>query len=1138
MRLFEEIKIQDWSKLEEEILTWWKESEIFKKTLEQRHGAPRFVFYEGPPSANGKPGIHHVMARTVKDLFCRYKTMKGFLVERRAGWDTHGLPVELEVEKSLGIRKDDIGEKISVEEYNRLCRTAVMRYTEEWNSLTERMGFWLDLKKPYITFETTYIETVWYILKRLHSQGFLYKGYTIQPFSPAAGTGLSTHELNQPGCYRPVKDLAVTALFFLVEASRKRLLETAGLILDLPIGAAAWTTTPWTLPSNTGLGVHAEIEYQMVGIRNPYTTDPQAIIIATDALPRYLKPEDQVDASTFMNQIHLSSPEFQKSWCSLASFQGSLLEGLYYHPLLPYATPDTGDNFRIVTADFVSTVEGTGIVHLAPSFGADDFRTARQKNLGALTLVDRQGRFTKEVMDYAGEFVKAEYYSPEERAEMAGRQGRDKYLTVDERIVIRLKKEGKALQAGWYEHNYPHCWRTDKPIIYYPLDSWFIRTTAAREALIKNNAQIRWKPASTGTGRFGNWLENLVDWNLSRSRFWGIPLPVWRTEDGTEEICIGSLSELEEKLDEALQAGFMEKNPLKRLPGESQEAYYGRIDLHKPFVDQWVLVAPSGRPMRRESDLIDVWFDSGAMPYAQWHWPFENEAEFRVHFPADFIAEGVDQTRGWFFTLHVLATLLFDQPAFRNVVANGLVLDKNGNKMSKRLGNAIEPLTLAQKTGFDAIRWYMMSNAHPWENLKFDPEGPGAVLRGVMGTVHNAYLFLATYANVDRYRPQAYGAQRPYAGSHRFDLWILQRLNHTLRTVDQALENYEPLPACRAIENFINEDLSNWYIRLNRRRFWKSEKETDKVEAYDTLFTCLDALSRMMAPVAPFYSEKLFQMLWGLKPEDRQSVHAASFPEEVPLQKDEELEAEMQLARESASLALAIRKKLKIRVRQPLSRLIIPVRDEREAARVEKIAPLLKTEINVKEVVAARDDSAWIKKSARPNFKNLGPRFGARMQAVAEAINSLGKEEIHRLEKEGHVTLSVHGEWLTLSKEDIEIIATDVEGFHSASSGTVTVALDVQLTPELKKEGLARDIVNRIQNLRKELNLHVSDRIVLEVYGEGLTRDALQEYSHYICAEVLGEKMVWSDKEHLDYKFDIGENESFSLNLKKVHYEH
>lgn len=1131
MKIFEELKIPDWPAMEEDVLSWWKAHRIFEKSLSERDNAPRFIFYEGPPSANGKPGIHHVMARTVKDIFCRYKTMKGFRVERRAGWDTHGLPVELEVEKNLGIRKDDIGVKISVVEYNKKCREAVMRYTDEWNRLTERMGFWLDLSRPYITYETPYIETVWYLLKQLYNKQLLYKGYTIQPYSPAAGTGLSTHELNQPGCYRNVKDHSVTALFFLEEDSQKRLSEKLGLKVSLPLAAAAWTTTPWTLPSNTGLGVNAELPYDIVALYNPYNGIFQGVILAHEARSRYLKDEDQTDWQALTLE---GWNKDKRSWCLLGQIKGEALENLRYQQLLPYAQPATGDNFRIVTADFVTTEEGTGIVHLAPSFGADDFRTARQKNLGALTLVDKQGRFTEEVTDMAGEYVKAAYYTPEELQHEARKQGRERYLSVDERIIIRLKQEGKALHAAVYEHNYPHCWRTDKPVIYYPLDSWFIRTTAVRDALIRNNRLINWKPASTGTGRFGNWLENLVDWNLSRSRYWGIPLPIWRTEDGSEEICIGSLEELSEKLEKSVTAGLMKENPLSKRDGESREEYYKRIDLHKPFADQWVLVSDSGKPMYREPDLIDVWFDSGAMPYAQWHWPFENEEQFRASFPADFIAEGVDQTRGWFFTLHAIATMIFDSPAFRNVVANGLVLDKNGNKMSKRLGNAVEPMALASQTGFDAIRWYMMSHAHPWENLRFDPEGPSEVLRGFMGTLHNTYLFMAVYANVDQYRPKLFSSQRPYNGINDFDRWILQRLNHTIKTVDEALSDYESLPACRAIEYFVNEELSNWYVRLNRRRFWKSETSQDKTEAYDTLYTCLHAVSRLMAPIAPFYSEKLYHMLQGLDTSVPESVHLAAFPESVPLDYNEQLEQEMQLARRITSLALSIRKKLKMRVRQPLSRLIVPINTEDDKLHLEKISPLLKAEINVKEVVAASDESGWIRKSARPNFRTLGPRLGSKLKYATEAIKALSDTEIRELETTGTLSLNLNGESLNLTTDDVEILAADVEGFQSAGDGNLTVALDVTLTPELIREGLARDMVNRIQNLRKELNMNVNDRIVLEAGGGGVVREALQEYSGYICAEVLADKLAIVDNEKFDYQFEIGDGEIFYLNLKKV----
>lgn len=1131
MKAFSEEKIIHWSKMEEEVLAWWDQHGIFPESLKQRVGAPPFVFYEGPPSANGKPGIHHVMARTVKDLFCRYKTMCGYYVERKAGWDTHGLPVELEVEKSLGLRKDDIGVKISVEEYNQLCRQAVMRYTDDWNHLTRRMGFWLDTDHPYITFQTSYIESVWNILSRLYEKGYLYKGYTIQPYSPAAGTGLSTHELNQPGCYRSVKDISVTALFHLTPESCHRLASLTGKELPWPVAAAAWTTTPWTLPSNTGLGVHPDLNYLVMATFNPYTGDKVAVIMAEAAADRYINSAHRIDVQEFVKR------EFQKEarpWCLVAEVKGTDLENLRYHPLLPYAQPNSGDNYRVVCAGFVNTEEGTGIVHLAPSFGADDFRTAREKNLGALTLVDKQGRFTEEVTDFAGEYVKAAYYTEEELAAEARKQGREKYLSVDERIVIRLKKEGKALQVGTYEHNYPHCWRTDKPVIYYPLDSWFVKTTAARESLLRNNQRINWKPASTGTGRFGNWLENLVDWNLSRSRFWGIPLPIWRTEDGQEEICVGSLEQLSQLLDQSVEAGFMPHNPLRRNEGETLKEYYARVDLHKPFVDEWILVSPSGQPMRREPDLIDVWFDSGSMPYAQWHWPFENEEKFTASFPADFIAEGVDQTRGWFFTLHVIATLLFDSPAFKNVVVNGLVLDKNGNKMSKRLGNAIDPLTLAESTGFDAIRWYMISNAHPWENLRFDPEGPMEVIKGLFGTLHNAYLFLATYANVDGYFPSSFGKHRPFNSSNTFDQWILQRLNRLIQEVRQALDDYEPLPACRAIEKFVDLDFSNWYIRLNRRRFWKSEATEDKASAYDTLYTCLETLSRLMAPVAPFYSEKLYRLLRAEEHTMKLSVHLTDFPEPVPLSTDEKLEEEMNLARDLTSLALSIRKKLKIRVRQPLRRMLVPVSSEERVRAVQGVAPLLMTEVNVKEVVPVTDENAWVRKSARPVFKKLGPRFGRRLHQVAEAIKNLSTTQIAELENRGTISLDLPSGIVHINKAEVDIISLDVEGYHSASDGRHAVALDVTLTPDLVQEGLARDIVNRIQNLRKELQLTVNDRIALEASGTRPALQALQNYSAYICGEVLAEKLLLRNDNNLPYHFEIGDGEKISLNLYPI----
>ena len=1136
MKNFKEVKINNWSNHEKEILAWWDNNKIFQKSLNNRAIKGNFVFYEGPPSANGLPGIHHVMARTVKDMFCRYKTMKGFRVLRKAGWDTHGLPVELEVEKKLGIRKDDVGTKISVVDFNKMCREAVMKYTHEWNELTRRMGFWLDLDNPYITYETKYIETVWYILKELYDKRLLYKGLSIQPYSPAAGTGLSSHELNQPGCYRMVKDLSVTALFKIKKADLELLQNRIGKKLPYPIYAAAWTTTPWTLPSNTGLAVNENLNYEIVLTFNPYTTEKIGVIIASEPLKKFFKPENNVHSEDF---AEASFSKDRKIWSSIGHIKGSLLENLYYEQLLPYSQPIQGDNFRIVCSDFVSTEEGTGIVHIAPSFGADDFRTAKQKNLGDLTLVDKQGRFKPEVIDLEGEFVKTSYYTSEQIEQEKKKQGGVKYLSADERIVIKLKKEGKALHSEWYEHNYPHCWRTDKPVVFYPLDSWFIKTTAVRDKLIKNNNKINWKPASTGSGRFGNWLENLVDWNLSRTRFWGIPLPIWRTLDGTEEKCIGSLEELSCELDKSVEFGFMKENPLKRNSHEDEIDYYNRIDLHKPFSDQWVLVSKSGNPMYREPDLIDVWFDSGSMPYAQWHWPFENKDNIKSNFPADFIAEGVDQTRGWFFTLHTIATMLFDSPAFLNVVSNGLVLDKHGNKMSKRLGNAIDPMKLAEEVGFDAIRWYMMSNAHPWENLKFDPQGPMDTIKGFFGTLHNAYLFLAMYANVDQVNPLPYSEKEKFVGTNDFDHWILQRLNKLIEKIDLCLEEYESLPSCRAIEDFVKEELSNWYIRLNRRRFWKSEETEDKTSAYRTLFTCLETVSKLIAPVAPFYAERLYQLLHAEQINGEESVHLCDFPKPISLDYDEDLEKKMNLARNITSLALSIRKKLKIRVRQPLAKLIIPLINPEDAKLIESIIPLLKTEINVKDVIVASDEAQWVKKSVRPRYQTLGPKLGQGIKEAAEIIMRLTTEKIKCLERGESLEIELSTGPLTITKSDVDVAASDVEGYQSASDGNLTVALDITLSEELISEGLARDIINRTQNLRKELNLEVSDRIKLTLGGDNLVIQSVKDYSNYICNEVLAEKLILNYNTTEGQIFEIGDNQQkISLKIEKLNHEH
>ena len=1052
----------DLPKVAEEVLTQWEAEDTFGRSLELRKDAPPFVFYEGPPSANGLPGIHHVMARAIKDIFCRYQTQKGHRVDRKAGWDTHGLPIELGVEKELGITKEDIGKTISIEEYNAACKKAVMRYTDVWNDLTKRIGFWLDLEKPYVTYHTKYIESVWHLLKQLHDQDLLYKGYTIQPYSPAAGTGLSSHELNQPGTYKPVKDTSVVAQFKV-----KRDANSEWLFKDAfgDVFILAWTTTPWTLPSNCALTVGPKLDYVRVKTFNPYTHGPQTVVLAKARLSAYFK-EDHKDASF---------DDYKKDgknipWSILDNFYGHQLEGVRYEQLLPYATPEGGDAFKVIGGDYVTTEDGTGVVHTAPSFGADDQRVARQHGIGSLTLVDLRGRFKPEVSDFAGEYVKAEYYTAEELAAEAKKQGRDKYLSVDERIAIKLKTEGRAFKVEKYEHNYPHCWRTDKPVLYYPLDSWFVRVTAKKDRLIALNKTITWKPESTGTGRFGNWLENLQDWNLSRSRYWGIPLPIWRTADGDEELCIGSLKQLKEEIAKAVKAGVMKEDPYASFKADDMsDANYDTVDLHRPYVDHIVLVSPSGKPMTRETDLIDVWFDSGAMPYAQWHYPFENEATFKEKFPAAFIAEGVDQTRGWFYTLHAIATLTQDSVAYRTVVSNGLVLDKVGQKMSKRLGNAVDPFKTLDQYGADAVRWYMISNASPWDNLKFDAEGITEVQRKFFRALFNTYNFFALYANIDGFDGKG------EATLTESDRWILSRLNSVIKLADASYADYEPTIAARAVQDFVVEDLSNWYVRLNRRRFWKGELGADKHAAFSTLHRCLEVVAMLSAPIAPFFSDRLYRDLTG------RSVHLSDWPAPDERAIDTELEQRTALAQKLTSLVLSIRKKEGHRVRQPLQKMLVPVTDAAMRTRLEAIRDLVLSEVNVKELVILDASESKLTKKIKPDFKKLGARMGKLMKSVAAAVNAFDQAQIAELEAKGRMQLSVEGQEVELLRDDVEITAENVPGLSVASDGALTVALDITLTEELISEGIARELVSRIQALRKESGFEVTDRIEVRI---------------------------------------------------------
>ena len=1079
---YNEYKQLNLTQIGEDVRRYWEENETFEKGQKLAEGHPAYVFYDGPPSANGKPGIHHVMARTIKDVFCRYKAQKGYFVDRKAGWDTHGLPVELGVEKNLGITKEDIGKKISVDDYNRACREEVMKYKELWDELTRVMGYWVDLKNPYITFNNEYIETLWFLLKKLYDKGLLYKGYTIQPYSPAAGTGLSSHELNMPGCYRDVKDTTCVAMFKIKDFKDLK---------DMPTYAIAWTTTPWTLPSNTALCVGPNIDYVTIETTHPYTEQPCRIIMAK-ALVGSMFPEGKC-------------PEYK----IVSECKGTALEGLHYEQLIPWVKPkevsDKG-SFRIILGDYVTTEDGTGIVHIAPTFGADDARVAKKAGIGDLLLfdrdgkqlpmVDKQGRFApiedldpawvKDNMNtelygqYAGKFVK-NAYDPTKG---------EKDMSLDVELVIMLKGEGKLFKSEKHTHSYPHCWRTDKPVLYYPLDSWFIRTTALKERMIELNKTINWKPEATGSGRFGNWLENIVDWNLSRSRYWGTPLPIWRTEDGKEEKCIGSVKELSAEIEKAVKAGLMASNPYS---GD-----YKDFDLHRPYIDNVILVSDSGKPMRREPDLIDVWFDSGAMPYAQIH--YMGEPLKATEFPADFIAEGVDQTRGWFYTLHAIGTMCFDSVAFKNVISNGLVLDKNGNKMSKRLGNAVDPFETLGKYGPDATRWYMITNSQPWDNLKFDVEGVDEVRRKLFGTLYNTYSFFALYANLDGFDYSQ--KDLPVAERPEIDRWILSELNTLVKTVGDAMEDYEPTRAGRAIGTFVDAYLSNWYVRLCRRRFWKGEMTADKVSAYQTLYTCLETLSRLMAPIAPFFSERMFLDLNAVtKRYDVESVHHLGFPEYHAEMVDKALEERMQLAQKVCSMVLGLRKKSNLRVRQPLQKIVIPVRDENMKAQIEQVQHLICSELNVKEIEFLAADNDLLVKKIKPNFKTLGPRYGKVMKALGAAIMAFSQQQINALEADGRCVVTIEGQDCEVLLGDVEIATQDIPGWVVANDGSLTVALDIQLTPELVDEGIARELVNRIQNIRKE-GFEVTDRIVVTLQS-GEWDNAINRHRDYICTETL-----------------------------------
>ena len=1128
------------SDINKEVLKKWDENDVFSRSMTEREGHPSFVFYEGPPSANGMPGIHHVMARTIKDTFCRFKTMKGFQVKRKAGWDTHGLPVELGVEKALGITKEDIGKTISVAEYNKHCRTDVMKFTKEWTDLTHKMGYWVDLDNPYITYDNRYIETLWWLLKQLYGKGLLYKGYTIQPYSPAAGTGLSSHELNQPGCYRDVKDLTVVGQFKMKNPKPEMAQWGTPYFL-------AWTTTPWTLPSNTALCVGPKIEYVAVQTYNAYNGEKMTVVLAKPLLYMHFnKKAEELSLEDYKPGDKLIPFKV------VGEYKGTDLVGMEYEQLLPWVKPvevteDGGwreaaaKAFRVIPGDYVTTEDGTGIVHIAPTFGADDANVARAAGIPSLFMINKKGE-TRPMVDLTGKFylldeldenfVK-ECVDVEKYKEYQGRWVKNAYdpqFTVDGKydekaaqaaesldvyICMKMKQENLAFKTEKHVHNYPHCWRTDKPVLYYPLDSWFIRSTAAKERMIELNKTINWKPESTGSGRFGKWLENLNDWNLSRSRYWGTPLPIWRSEEG-EEICIGSVEELYNEIEKSVAAGFMTENPYKKLgfvPGTYTKENYEKIDLHRPYVDDIILVSASGKPMKRESDLIDVWFDSGAMPYAQLHYPFENEeiVDNRSYYPADFIAEGVDQTRGWFFTLHAIATMVFDSVAYKNVISNGLVLDKNGNKMSKRLGNAVDPFGTIEKFGSDPLRWYMITNSSPWDNLKFDVDGVDEVRRKFFGTLYNTYSFFALYANVDGFTYAE--ADVPMEERPEIDRWILSLLNSLIQEVDACYNDYEPTKAGRAITDFVNDNLSNWYVRLNRKRFWGSAMSTDKLSAYQTLYTCLETVAKLMAPIAPFYADRLYMDLIQVTGRDHVvSVHLADFPVADASLINKELEARMQMAQDVTSMVLALRRKVNIKVRQPLQCIMIPVVDETQKRHIEAVKDLIMSEVNVKEIHFEEGASGILVKKVKCDFKKLGPKFGKQMKAVAAAVAEMSQEAIAELEKNGRYTFVLDGAEAVVEAADVEIFSEDIPGWLVANEGTLTVALEVTVTEELKREGIARELVNRIQNIRKSSGFEITDKITIVLSRNSNSDDAVNEYNTYICNQVLATSLVLADE--------------------------
>lgn len=1138
---YREYKQLNLTDIEKEIREKWQKENTFRQSLKEREGNKPYIFFEGPPSANGKPGIHHVMARTIKDIFCRYKSLKGYYVSRKAGWDTHGLPVELGVEKNLGITKEDIGKKISVDEYNAECRKTVLQFKDLWDKLTEQMGYWVDLDDPYITFTNEYIETLWWLLGEIYKKGLLYKGYTIQPYSPAAGTGLSSHELNMPGCYRDVKDTTVVAQFKIKEQQSKKNAILTQYIKDITKAYfLAWTTTPWTLPSNTALAVGPNIDYVVVESFNPYTSKPITVILAKNLLYSHFKKENENKDFSEYNKGDKEIP-----FKVLAECKGKELIGIEYEQLMPWIQPmeSEGEAFKVIGGDYVTTEDGTGIVHIAPTFGADDARVAKLANIAPLHLLDKNEK-TQPMVDKTGKFFLIEeldedyvnkYVNKELYKEYAGRFVKnaydsnltDKDTSLDVDLCVMLKQQGLAFKIEKHTHSYPHCWRTDKPVLYYPLDSWFIRTTAIKDRLIELNKTINWKPQATGTGRFGNWLENLVDWNLSRSRYWGTPLPIWRTEDGKEEICISSVKQLSEEIEKSIKAGFMTEN-------KYSSSNYNDFDLHRPYIDSVILVSQSGKPMKRETDLIDVWFDSGAMPYAQRHFPFDcTEEELKQHFfPADFIAEGVDQTRGWFFTLHTIATMVFDSVAFKNVVSNGLVLDKNGNKMSKRLGNAVDPFEMMNKYGADATRWYMISNSQPWDNLKFDPDGIDEVRRKLFGTLYNTYSFFALYANIDGFCYKE--KDIPIAERPEIDRWILSELNTLIINVDKAFNEYEPTRAARLISSFVDEYLSNWYVRLCRRRFWKGEYSSDKISAYQTLYRCLEVIAKLSSPIAPFFSENMFINLNSVtNRENHSSVHLTDFPTADENLIDKALESRMQMAQKICSLVLSLRKRHNLKVRQPLASIMIPC-DDKTQSEIEKVRNLILSEVNVKEIKYLSLQNNVLSKNIKANFKVLGPKYGPMMKSIAKAISEFAQSDIAKIEIEGKYTLNIEGKEIELALTDVEITTKDIEGWVVANEGNLTVALDVTITEDLKKEAVARELVNRIQNIRKDSNFDVTDNIIVELQEEDLLKASCEQYKDYICNETLTRELILKPSiDNPTTQIDVIEDRQLDIRITK-----